>query len=197
MTIIKTYNVEYYQPYPLISLPPFFHLFFSLAFSHSFNFDCPPFFALCPFPFLFHYFTLPLTPSLPPFYYHNFIPHTPFSLMPQSHTLASISYKVWGEEYQMRGTRGRNKDLSFQHKNKTKTWKPTEWHMLCCQWVAGRFVIRPSAGLSVFAMLVPASFLNSNYRLIGVFSLLGCCSCGWFTVIRPHGTHRLTLPITY
>lgn len=44
MTIIKTYSVEYYQPYPLISLPPFFHLFFSLAFSHSFNFDCPFFF---------------------------------------------------------------------------------------------------------------------------------------------------------
>lgn len=54
MTIIKTYSVEYYQPYPLISLPPFFHLFFSLAFSHSFNFDCPLFFVpRVLFPFFF------------------------------------------------------------------------------------------------------------------------------------------------
>ncbi|KAK5852780.1 hypothetical protein PBY51_006621 [Eleginops maclovinus] len=69
--------------------------------------------------------------------------------------------------------------------------------MLGCQWVAGRFVICSAAGLSDSATLVPPSFLNSNYGLMGVFSSLGCCSCGWFTVIRPRGTHRLTLPITH
>lgn len=31
---------------------------------------------------------------------------------------------------------------------------------------------------------------------MGVFSLLGCCSCGWFAVIRPRGAQRLMLPIT-
>lgn len=43
---------------------------------------------------------------------------------------------------------------------------------------------------------MPTGFLNSNYRLMGVFSSLGCCSCGWFRVIRLRDTHWLALPIT-
>lgn len=30
-----------------------------------------------------------------------------------------------------------------------------------------------------------------------MFFLLGCCSCGWFAVIRPCGAQRLMLPITH
>lgn len=30
-----------------------------------------------------------------------------------------------------------------------------------------------------------------------MFSLLGCFSCGWFTVIRPYGTQQLMLPVTH
>lgn len=126
----------------------------------------------------------------------------PSSPLLQSHssswTLASISYKVWGGEYQMRGAGERNKDFSLFFNIKIKKLETRrEWHMLCCRWVAGRVAIRSAAGLSDSTTLMPTSFLNSNYRLMGVFSSLGCCSCGWFTVIRPPGTHRLTLPIIH
>lgn len=165
------HNVESYKPFPLsIVIAPLL-----------------PFF-LSPF-------------SAPFIYWCDFIPYHSSCLMPPSHKLASISYKSEGKNTKWEALERRNRDLSFQHrgrKKKTERCGNQQSHTRC--------VVNESQGglwsarqplLSVFAALVPASFLNSNYRLMGVFSLLGCCSCGWFTVIRPRGTHRLMLPITH
>lgn len=106
-----------------------------------------------------------------------------------SHKLAWISRaSEGGEECRVRGTKEKKRgSLSSQSEGEKKKYKKVAH-------AASSTIRRQSLpGASFRASQLPKQQLR---RLMGVFSLLGCCSCGWFAVIRPCGAQRLMLPIT-
>lgn len=124
---------------------------------------------------LFHVIPIGCLSSWPSFFLLKSLPLL-FPLTNPSHMFFFIVQSLW------------------QIKNTSPSWKQNKTFLWAAVTIAGRDWLGSQSGWFCDAP-VPTTFINSNYQLMGVFSSLDRCSCGWFAVIRRCGTHWCTPPV--